>query len=241
MVKTCAVVPAAGRGLRMGGKKPKQFLDLCGRPILWHTLRALGKASFLSGIWLAAPRDCFGEAREVIESLGEEPSVAGESTGFPCPVTLVAGGAERRDSVYNALKHLPDDCEWVLIHDGVRPLVSARLLEETWKTARESGAAIAALPATDTVKRVREQQVAETLVRDEIWLVQTPQVFRRDLVLEAYERAAREDWPGTDAASFVERLGATVSVVPGDRFNVKVTTAEDLDWTESFLNRVIER
>jgi len=82
---------------------------------------------------LRAPRDCFGEAREVIESLGEEPSVAGESTGFPCPVTLVAGGAERRDSVYNALKHLPDDCEWVLIHDGVRPLVSARLLEETWK------------------------------------------------------------------------------------------------------------
>jgi len=109
------------------------------------------------------------------------------------------------------------------------------------RTARESGRPSQHFPQTDTVKRVREQRVAETLVRDEIWLVQTPQVFRRDLVLEAYERAAREDWPGTDDASFVERLGATVSVVPGDRFNVKVTTAEDLDWAESFLNRVIER
>ena len=229
MAKTWAVVPAAGRGLRMGGDKPKQFLELSGRPILWHTLRALLRAPFLSGIFLAVPEDCFGEAQKVLESL------PGRSAGNARPIRLVAGGTERRGSVLNALERLPADCEWVLIHDGVRPLVSALLIEQTWKAALLSGAAIAALPATDTVKRVREQKVAETLLRDEIWLVQTPQVFKKDIVVEAYRRAAQGDWPGTDDASFVERLGAPVSVVPGDRFNIKVTTAQDLDWAESYL------
>jgi len=130
----------------------------------------------------------------------------------------------------NALGALPTEVEWVLIHDGVRPFVSLRLLEETWRTAQRSGAAITAVPSTDTVKRVQQGQVMETLAREEIWLVQTPQVFRRDLLLEAYQAARRNGWIATDDAALIERLGRTVAVVEGERTNIKVTTPADMEW-----------
>ena len=150
-------------------------------------------------------------------------------------VTLIVGGAERQDSVFNALQELPADCDWVVIHDGVRPFASSTLIENTWKTAQKIGAAIAALPATDTIKRVRGERVQETLPRNEIWLVQTPQVFRKDIVLAAYLEARSQGWSGTDDAFFVERLGLPVAVVPGERSNIKVTTPDDLAWGSWFL------
>jgi len=150
----------------------------------------------------------------------------------------VTGGAERRDSVWNGLKHLPGDCEWVLIHDGVRPFVSLKLLEDTWAAAADTGASIAAVPAVDTVKRVACGHVVETLPREEIHLVQTPQVFRKDILMEAYSKAEDHSWTGTDDASFVERLGVAVAVVPGEWSNIKVTTPQDLEWGEWFMKRL---
>lgn len=207
----------------MGRDRPKQFLEISGRSILRHTLDALASAPFLDRIFLMVPEDFRDEASR--------------QAGDHSIVTVVAGGVLRQDSVFNGLRSLPDDCGWVLIHDGVRPFVSPGLLEATWKTAQRTGAAIAALPATDTVKRATDGTVIETLSREEIWLVQTPQVFRRDIITGAYEAAMERGWSGTDDASFVEWLNLPVSVVPGERTNIKVTTPEDLDWAEWFLSR----
>lgn len=265
MSKTCAIVPAAGRGLRMGAATPKQFLELFGKPILQYTLETLASVRFLSEIVVVVQKDFLSAAEDIIrsychtdpgnwhflskkalandrQSTLDEAHVRSktpehEREGGSRSITLAVGGAERQDSVFNALRELPADCDWVLIHDGVRPFVSAELLQNTWKAAQDSGSAIAALPATDTVKRVREQSVIETLSRQEIWFVQTPQVFRRDIILAAYREARRQGVSGTDDAYFVERLGLPVSVVQGERSNVKVTTPDDLAWGNWFLRQ----
>ena len=263
MPKTCAIVPAAGRGRRMGTAKPKQFLELSGKPILFYTLETLARASFLAEILLVVPNDSAPDVASLLSDHGFH----GETTRGPLPrasldgrsrpggegtvgvraltcsvregrqgrICVVAGGAERQDSVFNGLQALPPDCDWVLIHDGVRPFASSELLKRTWDAALTNGAAIAALPASDTIKRVRAGQVVETVPREELWLVQTPQVFRREILFEAYREADRQGWVGTDDAFLVERLGLPVAVVTGERSNIKVTTPEDLVWGSWFL------
>jgi 2-C-methyl-D-erythritol 4-phosphate cytidylyltransferase len=266
MSKTCAIVPAAGRGLRMGAMKPKQFLELSGKPILLHTLETLSRADFLSEILVVVPKEFLAAGEKLVRQsrgnvpksvdgssarsfsggcspVDEDASAAGLSRAHRrdggCPhLRLVVGGTERQDSVFNGLQALPSDCDWVFIHDGVRPFASQALLRNTLEAAHKTGAAIAALPASDTIKRVHAAQVLETLPRDEIWLVQTPQVFRREIIFEAYLEARRQGWAGTDDASFVERLGLPVAVVPGERSNIKVTTREDLAWGNWFMAQV---
>lgn len=263
MSKTCAIVPAAGRGLRMGAAKPKQFLEISGKPLLLHTLETLSGAHFLAEILLVVPLEFLPTAENLLGQRGlhdtergecyRQPPFGGgrlrEQDGKPDEgssadhrlgaggqlVRVIAGGAERQDSVFNGLQALPSDCDWVFVHDGVRPFASLELLHNTWHAACQTGAAIAALPASDTVKRVCNGQVVETLPRDEIWLVQTPQVFRREILLEAYREARRQGWAGTDDAFLVERLGVPIAVVPGERSNIKVTTPEDLAWGRWFL------
>jgi 2-C-methyl-D-erythritol 4-phosphate cytidylyltransferase len=210
----------------MGGDKPKQFLELSGKPVLAHTLDALSRMPFLSSIFLVVPREFIPAARAIVSEPG----------GGGGHVHVVCGGGERQDSVYNGLRELPTECEWVLIHDGVRPFASPELINAAWEGARQTGACIAALPATDTVKSARGGKVEGTLSRDEIWLVQTPQVFRKEIILAAYEKAIRSGWSGTDDASFVERMGVTVTIVRGERTNIKVTTPEDLEWAQWFLS-----
>lgn len=254
MTETIAVIPAAGRGVRMGRDKPKQFLELAGRPVLSHTLAVFSQVPFVKGILLVVPADFVDRAEIVARSCREElllslrsREAAGEGRSAPAaegdgpvsgnvpPIRVIPGGAERQDSVYNALQNLPDECRWVMIHDGVRPFASLKLIEDTWMAAQETGASIAALPATDTIKRVLGGKVAETISRDEIWLVQTPQVFRKDLILEAYRQAKERGWAGTDDAFFVERLGVSVAAVKGEATNIKVTTPGDLEWAEWYL------
>jgi len=269
MPKTCAIVPAAGRGRRMGTAKPKQFLELSGKPILFYTLETLARASFLAEILLVVPNDSAPDVASLLSDHGFH----GETTRGPLPrasldggsrpggegtvgdrvltgsvredrqgrICVVAGGAERQDSVFNGLQALPPDCDWVLIHDGVRPFASSELLKRTWDAALTNGAAIAALPASDTIKRVRAGQVVETVPREELWLVQTPQVFRREILFEAYREADRQGWVGTDDAFLVERLGLPVAVVTGERSNIKVTTPEDLVWGSWFLAQTSPR
>ena len=231
MSKTCAIVPAAGRGLRMGAAKPKQFLELSGKPILLHTLETLAGVYFLAEILLVVPDDFLAAAERLVSQH------AFHEVGGGQRIRVIAGGAERQDSVFNGLQALPLDCDWVFIHDGVRPFATPELLKSTWDAALKTGAAIAALPASDTIKRVRSGQVVETVPREEIWLVQTPQVFRREILLEAYREARRQGWSGTDDAFLVERLGLPVAVVPGERSNIKVTTREDLAWGSWFLGQ----
>lgn len=258
-------MPAAGRGIRMGAGKPKQLLEIQGRPILLHTLDAVAKASFIAGIHLVVHKEFAREIEDLILSYcaatpkeffylesGSKPSLTWAGKAFseenepashlsgsdlPRFITLVEGGAERQDSVFNALEQLPDDCQWVFIHDGVRPFASVELMERTWKAALGTGAAICAVPATDTIKKVRSQRVVATLSREELWMVQTPQVFRKDVLISAYRHARQSGCVGTDDAFLLERLGEPVSVVMGERSNIKITTPEDLLWAEWFLSQ----
>lgn len=233
--KTCVIVPAAGSGTRMGGVLPKQFIRLAGKPILAHTLSALSDLSLVSIIFLVVPEGHIRGVGELVSEWSRQRASMGGVNAVP-EISIVAGGAERSDSVYNGLKKLPAECDWVMIHDAVRPFVTPRVIKEAWEGAQATGACIAAIPSTDTVKRARDGVVRDTLPRDEIWLVQTPQVFRKQIVVDAYEKAAAAGWTGTDDASFVERVGVPVSIVRGERTNIKVTTPEDLLWAEWFLS-----
>lgn len=233
MPKTCAIVPAAGSGVRMGAPKPKQLLEIRGRPILIHTLDALAAVSFLAEIFLVVPENFMDEIKSLVQAFRVR-------QGRRVNCRLVKGGKERQDSVFNALQELPPECEWVCVHDGVRPFVTPALMESTLRAALQCGAAVAAVPASDTVKRVNDGWVTETLPRHEVWLVQTPQVFRRDLLERAYRDAREKGRVGTDDASLVESLGLPVAVVAGEPSNIKVTAPEDLVWAEWFLSRRAE-
>jgi len=219
----------------MGCAIPKQFMCLAGKPILAHTLSALSELSLTSIIFVIVPEAYIQDAGELVSEWRRQRALTLCGKAVP-EVSIMAGGAERRDSVYNGLRRLPAECDWVMIHDAVRPFATPRLIEAAWKGARTTGACIAAIPATDTVKRVFDSVVRETLSRDEIWLVQTPQVFRKQILVDAYEKAIAAGWDGTDDASFVERVGVPVSIVRGERTNIKVTTLEDLQWAEWFVS-----
>jgi 2-C-methyl-D-erythritol 4-phosphate cytidylyltransferase len=221
-----ALVPAAGRGLRMGGFVPKQFLSLGGQPLIIQSLRMLQAAPVVDRIILAVPlADVEYCEREIVSR-----------HGFTKVTKVVVGGAERQDSVRCALDQVPSDTEIVLIHDAVRPFVTLRMIDEVVAAARKEGAAIIALPMRDTVKQVGADGVIErTVDRTPLWLAQTPQAFRRDWIETAHRKAHAEGVRATDDAFLVEWLGHSVSVVEGSGENIKVTRPEDLVIGEAIL------
>jgi len=221
-----ALVPAAGRGLRMGGSVPKQFLSLGGEPLIVQSLRTLQAASVIGQIILAVPPADIEYCEKEIVSLNR----------FTKVTKVVAGGAERQDSVRHALAHVPSDTDIVLIHDAVRPFVTQGMIEEVVAAARKAGAAIVALPMRDTVKQVRTDGMIErTVDRTSLWLAQTPQAFRRDWIETAHTKAYAEGVRATDDAFLVEWMGHSVSVVEGSGENMKVTRPEDLVIGEAIL------
>ena len=162
----------------------------------------------------------------------EEPGQTRDENAMP--IVLVEGGATRQDSVLNAVRAA--DSDWILVHDAARPCVSRALIEATLQAATATGAAIAALPVSDTVKRAApDGLIVETLNRDEIWLAQTPQVFRREPFLAALQSAHQDNWQGTDCASILERAGHQVALVRGEAENLKVTYAADLERAATIL------
>jgi 2-C-methyl-D-erythritol 4-phosphate cytidylyltransferase len=203
----------------MGGSRPKQFLSLGGAPILVRTVRALAGSRAVRGSVVAVPGAWVESARALVRR-----------HRAPRVLAVVAGGADRQESVWRALGAAPADTPLFVVHDAVRPFVDARLVEAVIAAAARTGAATCGLPVLETVKRVRDGLVEATLDREGLWLVQTPQAFRGDLLRAAHERARRDGFTGTDDAVLVERLGARVAVVPGLRHNVKITTREDLAW-----------
>ena len=221
-----ALLPAAGRGLRMGGSVPKQFLSLGGEPLIIQSLRMLQAASVVDQIILAVPpADVEYCEREIV--LRQR---------FTKVTGVVAGGAERQDSVRYALAQVPSSTDIVLIHDAVRPFVTLRMIDEVVAAARKDGAAITALPMRDTVKQVRTDGTIErTVDRAPLWLAQTPQAFRRDWIETAHRKAHAEGVRATDDASLVEWLGYLVTVVEGSGENIKVTRPEDLVIGEAIL------
>jgi 2-C-methyl-D-erythritol 4-phosphate cytidylyltransferase len=225
MKSIVAIIAAAGQGRRLAAAVAKQYLSVGGMPILARTLRVFDENPLVEGIVLAVG----AEQREALEER--------VLRSYPCLKLLrvVTGGVERQESVARALEAVSPGCEVVVIHDGVRPLLSQELLTAVIQSAQRSGAAMAAVPAWETVKEVQGGVVRATLDRSRIWLAQTPQAFFTNFIRRAHEAAAREGTQGTDDAALVERLGISVEVVPGSEENIKVTTAADLLFAEAVL------
>jgi len=226
MPKVAAVIPAGGVGARFGARTPKQFLRLGRLSILAATVRHFARHPAVRAVVVAAPESWVARARRILGRVAQDASL-----------TVVAGGRTRQDSVWLALQAAPEDAEIVVVHDAVRPLITRRLIDAVLRAAAAEGAAICALPITETVKRVRAERVEVTLDRSELWAVQTPQAFRADLLREAHEKARRDGVIGTDDAMLVERLGHPVRVVRGLVENVKITTPADLRRARSLAGR----
>ncbi|MEW6666777.1 MAG: 2-C-methyl-D-erythritol 4-phosphate cytidylyltransferase [Thermodesulfobacteriota bacterium] len=227
--KTLALVPAAGAGVRMGTGRAKQFLDLCGSPVLAVTLRRFQLSPLIHEIVAVVPPGEVEYCREEIV----------RRFGLDKVKRVVEGGKRRQDSVRLGLEASGSGYDLVVIHDGVRPLLRAETLERVLKAARKDRAVIAALPARDTIKEVdADLRVTRTYPRGQVWLVQTPQVFRYEDILAAHREAFREDWDEmTDDALLVERIGIPVKVVEGAEDNIKVTSPQDLELARFLLAR----
>ncbi len=220
-----AIFPAAGSSKRMGGGVNKNFFEIAGEPILIRTLKTFSqveRVNFL--IVIVAAHEV-----ETVEKL-----LRGTKGIKSWVVTI--GGSERQYSIANGLKLLPDDAEIILVHDAARPLISTRTINDVIDAAEKFGGAIAAVPSKDTIKIVdAEGFVKHTPPRSELVAVQTPQGFRREILLQAYEKAATENFLGTDDSSLAERLGVKIKIVASDYQNIKITTPEDMTIAESFL------
>ena len=220
MPLTAAIIAAGGRGLRLGADRPKQFVDLDGQSILEKSVAALAASDRIGEIVVALPA-------EFVVTVGAQ--LRGLSAK---PIVCVQGGPRRQDSVANAFAKASRDAGIIVIHDAARPFVTAELIARTVEAAQAHGAAIAAIPARDTVKQAGDpdrdgsRPVRATIPRDTVFLAQTPQAFRRDILARAL--AAGQSIDATDEAMLVERLGLPVHVVEGDARNIKITTAEDL-------------
>jgi 2-C-methyl-D-erythritol 4-phosphate cytidylyltransferase len=222
---TAALVLAAGRGDRLRSETPKAFVRLAGRALLAHALEAVARSPEID---LVVP---VVSARELERFAAE----AAEWRGIPKLAPPVAGGLERQDSVRAGLASLGPETTLVAVHDAARPLVSGEDVSRVVVAARLHGAALLAVPATDTLKRVRAGVVVETPPRAECWVAQTPQVFRVEILREALAKAEQDGVLGTDDTQLVERLGVSVHVVEGDPANFKVTRPEDLILAEALL------
>jgi 2-C-methyl-D-erythritol 4-phosphate cytidylyltransferase len=216
------VVPAGGHGVRMGRKK--QDIRVGARPVLRWTLDVLEATPEIRGVVVAVPAEDVTVWRQRLRSCRKVRAV-------------VAGGVERQESVARGLAAVPHTAPWILVHDGVRPCITPALVRRIVDATRAHGAAIAALPIVETLKRGVEGWVKETVPRDGLWVIQTPQGFRADLLREAHRRATADGVLGTDDAALVERLGTAVRLVPGLPGNVKITRPEDLPLARQLLVR----
>lgn len=218
------VIVAAGKSTRFGGKTSlkKPFAHLAGKPVWQYSMERF------------ALRDDVGQLIIVVAPEDRQwflEYYADEINRF-MPL-VVAGGAERVDSVAHALVALEENIDFVAVHDAARPCVSDKQIDEVFKKAEDSGAAILATPVVATIKRAQDGKILQTVPRADLWEAQTPQVFRREMLRRAFE--ARDGSVPTDDAELVEKIGYTVSIVPADRRNIKITTQADLQLAETIL------
>jgi len=223
-MRTGVVIPAAGRGTRMGGQR-KPFLQLAGEPVLLHALRPFLAHPSVAAVVVALPAAQAAAPPQWLLALDPR-------------IQVVPGGEERGDSVRAAISRLPADLDVILVHDAARPLVSAAVVERAIATAAGGSSAIVAVPVTDTIKEVAaDGRIIATPDRRRLWAAQTPQAFPAALLRTSYERALREGINATDDAALVAYCGGTVVVIEGERRNLKITTDADLAIAEALLQR----
>ncbi len=226
--KTSAVIVAAGRGSRMQADINKQYLLLFSMPVLAHTIMAFEQTECISEIVIVINE----KERHIFEDL------ICNSFNFSKIAAVVNGGRERQESVYQGLLKTSPESGIIAVHDGARPLVTPDIIKNSIEIAVEYGAACVGVPVKDTIKRSdRNQTVQETLDRSCLWLIQTPQVFQRDIIQKAHEYALKTGFQGTDDSMLVERTGYEVHMVMGSYSNIKITTPEDLVYAEAILGR----
>jgi 2-C-methyl-D-erythritol 4-phosphate cytidylyltransferase len=219
-----AIVPAAGVGKRFGGGTNKPLVNLCDKPLIIWTLQTL---------------DALPEIKEIIPVLKEEDMEYAvelfEQHSMPKIKRIAPGGKERQDSVSHGLNLIDDKRCIVLIHDGVRPLIEPSVITNAVKQLTECDGVVVGVPVKDTVKEVVDGDVQQTLKRDVLWAIQTPQIFRYETIYRAYEKAGKESFYSTDDSALVERYGGKIKVVMGSYTNIKITTPEDLMIAELFV------
>jgi 2-C-methyl-D-erythritol 4-phosphate cytidylyltransferase len=227
-MKASAIVVAAGSGVRLGQGTPKGFVKIGGRTMLSYSLEVIAQVASIGEIVIAVP-DGFERAARA--------EVAAANIGLPVKITR--GGVERQDSVRIALALTSAESELVVVHDAARPLATREIFASCLEAAERAGGAIAAIPVADTIKRVADSTITATVARAGLWQAQTPQAFRRDVLIAAHERAVREGLVATDDADLVERFaergGVRVEVVESSTGNIKVTTAADLAVVEAIV------
>lgn len=227
MFKISAIVLSAGRGFRMGGNTPKQYLEVGNLPVIVRTLNLFDISNLIEEVILVVDIPSLGFAREMVKEYPLKKLKA-----------IVPGGQERSHSVYQGLEVVNKESSLVVVHDGVRPFFTLALLERVIEKAKSKGAAIPGMPVKDTIKICNEEGlVISTPEREKLWSIQTPQAFRKDWLMEAYHQAMGEGLIATDDAGLLERIGRPVHVVKGDYENIKLTTPEDLLLAEGILKR----
>ncbi|MEA3328686.1 MAG: 2-C-methyl-D-erythritol 4-phosphate cytidylyltransferase [Candidatus Omnitrophota bacterium] len=231
MIEISAIVPAAGKGERMAGKKAKPYLILVDKPILAHTLLSLEKIHEIKEIIVVVSSANKVVCRRQIINKYSLKKVK----------KIVTGGSSRTQSVYRGLEELDPGCDLVLIHDGIRPFVTSDIIRKVAWKAVDCGAALSAVPVISTVKKADQRLVVDrTLIRNRLWLAQTPQVFRRDLIQRAYCLAHKSKKISWDDAGLVEAMGHPVKLVKGEADNIKITTPRDLLLAELILRQKAE-
>lgn len=221
-----AVIPAAGLGKRMGYDYNKVFIQINEMAIIQMTIEQFEKDGNCDAIYLAARKD---EMENMIELFSSSYKVKG----------VFEGGDERQHSIYNVLQNIPE-CEYVLIHDGARPFVSQDILFELYENVKRKSAVICGVKVKDTIKRIKDDKVKQTIPREELFVTHTPQAFSYDLIMRAYEEAEKNDLSVTDDASMVESLGKDVHIVTSNYDNIKITTMEDLIMAEAIIKRMVD-
>ena len=224
--RVAAIIPAAGEGRRMGGTVPKQFLQIGGREIVARTLAVFEACVAIDDVWVVvAAEQCTTCQNTIVERYG-----------FRKIRGVIAGGTTRQESVWRGLQQVTDAVALVVVHDGVRPFVTELLLQQTLDYAKRYGAAIAAVPLKDTLKRVSTAGTVEaTVPRERLWRIQTPQAFQHALLRRAFQQAWRQGLQATDEAGLIEALGYPVQIVPSYEHNIKITTPDDLVFCATFL------
>jgi 2-C-methyl-D-erythritol 4-phosphate cytidylyltransferase len=223
MASFAVIVPAAGQSSRFGdSRRKKPFIELKGRPVWVRAVEVFSNRDDVKQLLIVVSPEDIDFFKEKFQA----------NLAFMA-VEIVAGGKQRADSVKNALARVKADIDFVAVHDAARPLMVKQWIDKVFTAAEQSGAAIPATPISSTIKRVENGRIVETVPRDKLWAAQTPQVFRRQLLLDAYSR-----WDGseaTDEANLVERIGHPVTIVEGSPLNIKITTQEDFKMAEALL------
>lgn len=235
--KFTAVLPAGGLGKRMGGTIPKQLMQLGGKPVYQYSLETFLKMDEIAEVVMAVPADWKDYFEKEIDTwIASSENIE----KFRTKLKIVIGGAERWQSVENGVNALTSSAEYVLVHDVARPFVSEKIIRDVCETLINKGSCLVAKPAIDTIKIARDGRVENTIDRNKVWLAQTPQAARIDLLKQLYSRIAKEplDFTPTDEASILEFFGEPVYIVKGESANDKLTTPEDF---AVFASRIAQK